>query len=140
MTDLFKKINLIVIAFFSVLTVLFPIGFTLYLPLLIFYVLKDNRNIFYMLIPSFLALLLFAKEFVIYFLVLTAIVYILQMLLHRISKGFYVYGAILLLNVISSVILDRAGLINAGMLPSPWHLIILNIIFCIHIMQLNVFN
>jgi hypothetical protein len=128
MTDLFKKINLIVIAFFSVLTVLFPIGFTLYLPLLIFYVLKDNRNIFYMLIPSFLALLLFAKEFVIYFLVLTAIVYILQMLLHRISKGFYVYGAILLLNVISSVILDRAGLINAGMLPSPWHLIILNII------------
>jgi hydroxymethylpyrimidine pyrophosphatase-like HAD family hydrolase len=56
MTDMFKKVNLIIIAFFSVLTVLFPIGFTLYLPLLFFYVLKDNRNIYYLFVPSLLKL------------------------------------------------------------------------------------
>ena len=99
---MFKKVNLIIIAFFSVLTVLFPIGFTLYLPLLFFYVLKDNRNIYYLFVPSLLALILFAREFAVYFLFLTVIVYVLQMLLHRISKGFYVYGPILLLNVVAA--------------------------------------
>ena len=125
---MFKKVNLIIIAFFSVLTVLFPIGFTLYLPLLFFYVLKDNRNIYYLFVPSLLALILFAREFAVYFLFLTVIVYVLQMLLHRISKGFYVYGAILLLNVVACVVLDRAGLMEVTLLVSPLHLVILNII------------
>jgi len=42
-----KKINMIIITFFLVLTVKGDFLFALYLPVLLFYLFKDKKNIYY---------------------------------------------------------------------------------------------
>ena len=40
-----KKINMIIISFFLILTIIGNLSFSLYLPVLLFYVLKNRKNI-----------------------------------------------------------------------------------------------
>lgn len=65
-----KKINMIIVSFFLILTVKGNLSFTLYLPVLLFYVLKNKKNLMYIYITSFISIILFAKELWLAYLIL----------------------------------------------------------------------
>ena len=44
---MFKKVNIIIISIFSVLTIKYNVGYSLFIPIVIFYSLKDIRNSIY---------------------------------------------------------------------------------------------
>lgn len=67
---MFKKINLVLVCFFSVLSVNYNLAYSLALPVFIFYLLKDSKNIYYMLPVSLLGIILFSRNNIISFLVL----------------------------------------------------------------------
>ena len=52
-----KKINMIIISFFLILTIKGNLSFSLYLPVLLFYVLKNRKNIIYIYPVSFISIL-----------------------------------------------------------------------------------
>lgn len=124
---MFKKINLIIVSFFSILTILFNIGFALYIPLIIFFLLRDNRNIYYFFLPSLIAVFLFAKPFLIIYLVLLAVLFIFQLIVEKITKGLYIYALVVLLNIITQVVLSKMDLM-ISFKDNIWHIVILNII------------
>ncbi len=98
---MFKKINLVIVAFFSVLTVMLDIGFVLYIPLLLFYLLRDVKNIYYMIIPGILALYLFTGlTYMIPFLIMLIVVLFILWIMSKLAKGYYIYGFVLLLNIL----------------------------------------
>ena len=53
---MFRKFNVFVISFFAVATIKYNIGLTIFLPILIFYLVKDPKNL-YVIVPSDLFLL-----------------------------------------------------------------------------------
>lgn len=57
---MFKKINIILICAFSALTINYEIGFSLLIPIILFYLVKDIKNIYYTYIPSLLMVTLFS--------------------------------------------------------------------------------
>ncbi len=73
---MFKKINLILVCFFSVLSINYHMAYSLVIPIFIFYLLKDNKNIYYMLPVSLLSIILFSRANLISFLVLALILII----------------------------------------------------------------
>lgn len=73
---MFKKINLILVCFFSVLSVNYNFAYSLALPIFIFYLLKDSKNIYYILPTALLAIILFSKENIISFLIFTILLII----------------------------------------------------------------
>lgn len=112
-----KKFNIILIFFAGVLSVKLGIGFTLFLPLLIFYLLKDFKNIYYTYIPSLLSCFLLAREYLISLLIVlctTLIFYYLYVYivnkakrdskLNTISIGIYM----ILINVLVAFIFHKA--------------------------------
>lgn len=60
---MFKKINLMIVCFFSVLTIKYQVAFHFFVPILTFYCLKDFKNSFYCFGVSFLSVIIFAKEY-----------------------------------------------------------------------------
>ena len=69
-----KKMNMIIVAFFLILTINGGYLFSLYLPVMLFYLFKDKRNMYYIYPISLLSILLFSKEFIIGYLVLIVLV------------------------------------------------------------------
>ncbi len=65
-----KKINMLIITFFLVLTVKGDFLFTLYLPVLLFYLFKDKKNMIYIYPVSLISLILFARDYIILYLIL----------------------------------------------------------------------
>lgn len=124
---MFKKINLIIISIFTILTLLFGIGFALYIPLIVFFMLRDNRNIYYVSIPSLLAVFLLARPFLTIFIALIIVLFIFQLIVEKISKGLYIYALVILLNITTQVILSKLGLM-IGFSENLWYIISLNII------------
>ena len=57
-----KKMNMIIVAFFLILTIHGGYLFSLYLPVMLFYLFKDKRNMYYIYPVSLLSILLFSKE------------------------------------------------------------------------------
>ncbi len=114
-----KKYHLIIISFFSVLTVLMDIGYTLYLPVIFFYILKDYKYIYYIIPSSFLGLVIFSgTSYLISYGILMILVLILMWIMTKMTKGYYMYISIGLLNIISYLIVF-------GDFPYPWRFIIL---------------
>ena len=66
--------NMIIVAFFLILTINGGYLFSLYLPVMLFYLFKDKRNMYYIYPISLLSILLFSKEFIIGYLVLIVLV------------------------------------------------------------------
>lgn len=60
-----KKINMIIIAFFLILTLKGDFLFTLYLPVLLFYIFKDKKNMLYIYPASILSVAIFARDYLI---------------------------------------------------------------------------
>ncbi|GEM_PF-423826 len=58
-----KKINMVIITFFLILTVKGDFLFTLYLPVLLFYIFKDKKNILYIYPASIISIAIFAREY-----------------------------------------------------------------------------
>ncbi|MCM1513732.1 MAG: SpoIIE family protein phosphatase [Anaeroplasma bactoclasticum] len=65
-----KKINMIIVTFFLVLTVKGDFLFALYLPVLLFYLFKDKKNIYYIYPTSLISLLLFDRGMILPYLIL----------------------------------------------------------------------
>lgn len=105
-----KKINLIIVAFFSILTVLLDVGFMLYIPVLFYYLLKDYKNIYYIIPASFLGLLLFTgTSYLISFGILAILVLFTIWIMNKFTKGYYMYIIVGLLNI-STYIIMYSGL------------------------------
>lgn len=71
---MFKKINLVIVSFFSVLTINYQIAYYFYLPIILFYSLKDFRNSFFCFGTSLIAIIFFARAYLISYLVLMGII------------------------------------------------------------------
>lgn len=68
-----KKINMIIISFFLILSVKGDFLFSLYLPVLLFYLFKDKKNMYYIYPTSILSLLFFERNMLIPYLFLIII-------------------------------------------------------------------
>lgn len=68
-----KKINMIIITFFIILTIKGDFLYTLYLPVLLFYLFKDKKNIIYIYPFSIISIALFAREYLILSLIILSI-------------------------------------------------------------------
>ena len=58
---MYKKINMCVIAFFIVLSVKFNVGFALYIPVLLYYLIRDIKNIYYFTTLGLISLVAFTR-------------------------------------------------------------------------------
>ena len=105
---MFKKINLVIISFFSVLTILLDVGFCLFIPIIFFYLLKDIKNIYYIIPSCIISILLFTK---VTYLIPLGILFILILftswILNKFSKGYYTFIIVGLLNIISYLIIFK---------------------------------
>lgn len=115
-----KKINIIIVMFFLPLSLKLNFGFLLILPVLLFYLIKDNKNIIYISIPSLLSTLIFNKnEFINYLIVLIITLLVYYLINHFMSRkdkilSFYdilILGHILLVNTIEKFIF-KVGPLN----------------------------
>lgn len=64
-----KKINIILISIALSFSLKLNIGFCLILPLIMFYILKDSKNIYYIYLPMLLTSILFMREYFIILLI-----------------------------------------------------------------------
>lgn len=64
-----KKINIILISIALSFSLKLNIGFCLILPLIMFYILKDSKNIYYIYLPMILTSILFMREYFIILLI-----------------------------------------------------------------------
>ncbi len=84
-----KKINMIIVCFFLTLTIKEGFLFSLYLPVVLFYLFKDFKNLIYIYPTSFVSILLFKKEDIIVYLIFM-IVMTLYLFLHQmLSKKYF---------------------------------------------------
>lgn len=109
-----KKINIIIVMFFLPLSLKINLGFMLFLPVVLFYLIKDRKNIFYISIPSIISMLIFSKEHFINYLIILiltiSIYYIIDYFMNKEDKLLSVYNLsivfyILLVNIIEKLIL-----------------------------------
>ena len=63
---MFKKLNLVLVSFSLVLTINYNIGYTIFIPVVLFYLLKDIKNILYIFITSILTIFIFKYNIYIY--------------------------------------------------------------------------
>lgn len=68
-----KKLNILIVSFFLVLSVKSDLLFAIVLPVFIFYIFHSYKNMYYIYIPSIISILLFAKEYIIIHLILIII-------------------------------------------------------------------
>ena len=55
---MYKKINIFIVGFFSILTIYTNIGFLLYIPLLFYYLIRNYKNIYFFFISGTISLLI----------------------------------------------------------------------------------
>lgn len=65
-----KKINMVITAFFLILTLKSPFLLAIYLPVLLFYLFKDQKNMYYIYPVSLISVLFFTKEYLILYLII----------------------------------------------------------------------
>lgn len=81
-----KKYNVILVFSFAILTIKYHVGFAFVLPLLIFYLLKDFKNIYYSYIPSIIMTLVFNFDGIIPVVSMLAITLLFYFLIMFLSK------------------------------------------------------
>lgn len=111
--------NMIIVAFFLILTIHGGYLFSLYLPVMLFYLFKDKRNMYYIYPVSLLSILLFSKEFIIGYLVLIVLVTIFLFLFKMgvnkdnilVTKPNIIISAfILVINVVSFFLYPKSNI------------------------------
>lgn len=100
-----KKINIIIIFSSLILSIKLNMGFTLFMPILIFYLLKDIKNIYFTYIPTIISTLLFMPENFISVLLILIITFIFYFLLtniigNRIKINIPIIAYIFLTNIL----------------------------------------
>ncbi len=99
---MYKKINMCVIAFFIVLSVKFNVGFALYIPVLLYYLIRDIKNIYYFTTLGLISLVAFTRfTYLIPFSLLMIVVLIILWIMNKLNKGIYIYGFVVLLDIMS---------------------------------------
>lgn len=120
---MFRKNNIIVIAFFLILSVKGDYLFSLYLPVLLFYLFKDKRNMYFIFPSSIISLLFFANTYLVLYLVLILItlifIYILEIGIKKqipifLKPNLLLLMYILMINIISLYIYPNTNLIWYG--------------------------
>ena len=124
-----KKINMIIVAFFLILTIKGGFLFSIYLPVLLFYLLQDKKNIYYIYPTSFISVLIFARgELFLYLIVIGLCTIFLFFLKKSITKGYYIFAN---LNISIPIYLTIINLISFFIYPKNANPLILNIIYII---------
>ena len=98
-----KKINIILVCAFSALTIKYNIGFALLSPIILFYLMKEFKNIYYTYIPSIIMTILFSFNDIfalIYSLSIITIIYFIYRYISRKINYKFKY-----INIIYSVML-----------------------------------
>ena len=98
-----KKINIILVCAFSALTIKYIIGFALLSPIILFYLMKEFKNIYYTYIPSIIMTVLFSFKDIfalIYSLSIITIIYFIYRYISRKINYKFKY-----INIIYSVML-----------------------------------
>mgnify|MGYP003302442908 CR=1 FL=1 len=110
-----KKLNIILVCSFSALTINYNIGFSLLIPVILFYLLKDLKNIYYTYIPSLFIVTLFSFNNLFNLLYCLSIITITYFLYKYISKKikqefkymFIVYSCLLAIINLTSYLLFK---------------------------------
>lgn len=111
---MYKKINIFIVGFFSILTIYTNIGFMLYIPLLFYYLIRNIKNIYIFTISgssgllfSFLIRDSFSNsltKYMIPFLLLVILVLFILWIMNKLEKALYIYLFIIILNLCMHVI------------------------------------
>ena len=110
-----KKINIILVCLFSCLTINYNIGFCLLIPILLFYIVKDIKNIYYTYIPSILFVTIFSFDNLLNLLYCLSIIsvtyFIYRYISNRIKQEFkymnIIYSCVLVLTNLTSYFLFK---------------------------------
>lgn len=113
-----KKINIILICAFSALTIKYNIGFALLSPIILFYLMKEFKNIYYTYIPSVLMVALFSFKDIfslIYSLSIITIVYFIYKYISKKTNNSFKYSNFIFMIVlivinISSYFIFKQGI------------------------------
>ncbi|MBR2891726.1 MAG: SpoIIE family protein phosphatase [Bacilli bacterium] len=107
---MYKKINVFLIGCFSILTIYTKIGYMLYIPLLFYYLIRNIKNIYIFTISGITSLILsflnnieniqkLLISILVPFLLLMIIMYLVIWILNKISKSYFVYLFIVIINI-----------------------------------------
>jgi hypothetical protein len=100
-----KKVNMVIVMMASVLTVLLDVGFLFYIPIVFFYLLKDYRNIYYIIPSTIISLLLFTgTSYLIPFGILSILLLFVLWIMRKLTQGYYMYIIVGLLGLITYII------------------------------------
>lgn len=100
-----KKINMIIVSAMVALTILLDVGFLFYIPVVFFYLLKDYRNIYYIIPSSLISLLIFTgTSYLVTYGILVILILLTLWIMRKFTKGYYMYIVIGLLDLISYLI------------------------------------
>lgn len=103
-----KKVNMVIVMMTSVLTVLLDVGFLFYIPIVFFYLLKEYKNIYYIIPSSIVSLLIFTRtSYLIPFGILSILLLFILWIMRKLTKGYYMYIILGLLNLITYIIIYR---------------------------------
>ena len=103
-----KKVNMVIAVMASVLTVLLDVGFLFYIPVIFFYLLKDYRNIYYIIPSSLISLFLFTRtSYLIPFGILAILLLMILWIMRKLTKGYYMYIIVGLLELITYIIIYK---------------------------------
>lgn len=114
-----KKVNIILVFSILPLSLNLKLGFVLFLPLLLFYLLKDFKNIYYTYIPSLISSIIFMRQYFVIMLgvlVLTLLFYYLITSVN--SKKFASISSLLIVsyllvtNIVSLFLLKQNNIYN----------------------------
>ena len=99
---MYKKINMCIIAFFIVLSIKFNVGFSLYIPILLYYLIRDIKNIYYFTTLGLISLVVFTKfTYLIPFSILMVVILFILWIMNKLNKGVYIYGFVVLLDIMT---------------------------------------
>lgn len=114
---MYKKINVFIIGFFSILTIYSNIGFMLYIPLLLYYLIRNIKNIYVFTLSGVLGLIFsfliksdFVKSLTTYmipFLLLIILMLFILWIMNKLVKSIYIYFFLILLNVIMQLVFQK---------------------------------
>ncbi len=100
-----KKTNMIIISVMTVLTILLDVGFLFYIPVVFFYLLKDYRNIYYIIPSSLISLLIFTgTSYLVTYGILMILILFTLWIMKKFTKDIYIYIVIGLLDLVSYLI------------------------------------
>lgn len=114
---MFKKINIVLVFLVLPLSLNLKMGYFLIIPLLLFYLLKDFKNVYYTYIPSLISTLIFLRSYFIMTLsiyIITLLFYYLITLVIDIKKPhittFVIMLFLLIANIVSNLILKQLNI------------------------------